>query len=329
VRRLGIVARGDRGGLGNTTRELTLHVEPARVVCLDLGERNRGRFRPRPGWEVVPWPSREATLALRNLVAACDVVYTAETTYEQDLAAWARDLGTDLVAHVMPELYDAAALDGARLLVPTTWERRRVPDAMLLPVPVATERIPRRDVGKFARLTFAHVASPAMEDRDGTRIVLEALGHVEEECAVLVYADRAPASHVVGNVGLQWRGRTRRYEDLWKHGDALLLPRRYGGLSLPVQEAAAAGMPSVMIDVPPASGWDHVLGIPSSGHRRVRMKGGTFAVHDAAPRALAAVMDRLSRDRDLLARLALAARAHASRISWAALAPAYRSTLSG
>ena len=40
-------------------------------------------------------------------------------------------------------------------------------------------------------------------------------------------------------------------EDLYKNFDALILPRRYGGLCLPMNEALMSGLPVIMTDISP------------------------------------------------------------------------------
>ena len=44
---------------------------------------------------------------------------------------------------------------------------------------------------------------------------------------------------------------TPNYLDMYKDGDVLALPRKYGGLCLPMQEALAHGIPVIMPDIEP------------------------------------------------------------------------------
>ncbi len=98
--------------------------------------------------------------------------------------------------------------------------------------------------------------------------------------------------------------------------DLLVLPRRYGGLSLPVQECAALGVPALMLQTDPYAQEAFVHAIPSTGSSPGNMKGGQVPVHTADPRALAAAIDILVAHPEQHQAASLEAGAWAETHSW-------------
>lgn len=341
--RLGMIGRADDGGLGVMTQEIARHLRPDRVLVARL----EGRSSNREGYDPErlradgssslreeSWDGGTfADSALRWLTDEVDAVYTAETTYDPRLAAVCSERGVRLYVHVMPELFGAdvrrAQEQGASLLLPTSWERERVPDARLLPVPVAGDRLPGR-VRSTVR-TLLHPSAPAMLDRNGTELVREAIGQVRQPCTLLVSGPEAPAERTrVGVVDVVPVGHRRDYWSVYENADALLLPRRYGGLSLPMQEAASLGMPVVTTNLAPQNEWAHfsTMVVPDPTPRSATMKGGRFDVWSVDRYRLAATIDALLSSDDLAAAASEQSLMHAARLDWSRMTAIWRMDLS-
>jgi glycosyltransferase involved in cell wall biosynthesis len=101
------------------------------------------------------------------------------------------------------------------------------------------------------------------------------------------------------------------------------MPRKYGGLCLPLNEASACGMPVLMTAIPPQ---DELLAPEALLPAR---KVGSFTAHTAidvfetTPQAIAERITQLHREPALVARLSDAADAYADSISWNRLGPEY------
>lgn len=133
-----------------------------------------------------------------------------------------------------------------------------------------------------------------MLDRQGTQLVMSALPYVAHECDVLIRHDGHWVANEVGNVRVQWLPRVHDYWEVMPPGGwALLQPRRYGGLSLCIQEAAARGMPTISLDREPESTFyaDLTVRCPVTEEQPYPMAGGEVGVADADPRELARVID--------------------------------------
>lgn len=270
--RLGLIARCDTTGLGVMTTEFFANMRPDVTVLLDFSALARTEdLEPRwaPNFSLVEryWrsdgvhvvmPERFPRLdverpplkiweALEELLT-CDVIYSAETFYWWWLVAEANRRGVRTVLHFMPEYLDYLTRPDlpmvSQLWAPTSWYFNTVERAGLRPilmrVPVS-DTIRPRTIDRVERI--AHIGGNLMaEDRNGTKLFLESLPHLAKGIEVDVYA-RFPAAGQ--------RPAPLDYRDLYAEADALVLPRRFGGLCLPLQEAFAAGLPVFMSDMSP------------------------------------------------------------------------------
>ncbi|HUV09823.1 MAG TPA: hypothetical protein VMX12_02525 [Acidimicrobiia bacterium] len=329
MKRLGVIARADSGGLGNLLWELCRHLEPARVLIMDLGVHGRSDchfdrfegldYRVSTGW--APKPDER-----RWLLDGCDVLYGAETWYADEMPHEARARNVRTVLHVMPELYLPSRV-ADELWVPTTWRRAHLPGTRLVPVPVALDRFEyrRRSPAKH----FVHVWAPAMLDRNGTDPTLAALEAVTQPIDVTLLGGRSVQLEGRAPVTMKSFREPGEYPDdyfdLWPDdADVLVLPRRFAGLSMPVQEAAARGMPAIMTGCEPQSGWPGVMQVRSRGSSNATMAGGQIPVHDPDPASVAEAIDRLAADPGLAGLYSDRAYAWAQGLSWDVWADRYR-----
>ena len=101
-------------------------------------------------------------------------------------------------------------------------------------------------------------------------------------------------------------------------------PRRYGGLSLPVQEALAMGIAVVMTDCPPNRFWP-IIPLPAHPSGRVRTKAGHIRCHDPDPTAMLSILNHLNPD--VIDRAKWDAYEWAKRHTWAVMRAVYMERL--
>jgi len=331
--RVGLIARAEDRGLGNLTWEFHRHVQPERTLVVDMGTLARG-FQPHldryPDATVAAFDG--ATLPeqlVREWLDGLDVIYSAETFYDWHLLTWAAEAGVATVLHVMPEFYRHVAEDlphPTATWAPTPWRWDTLPaDTRLVPVPVATDRF-QRTLGYDGPLRVLHVAGHrAAGDRNGTLQLAQALRRVTQPMRVrmLTQDPRLPAMRVARSVQLEVEpGGRGHYWDLYDDADVLALPRRYGGLSLPVQEALAAGLAVVMPDVDPNAWWPTIR-VPATSRGALNTPGGPVPLYAANPTRLARTLDVLAAEPDVLPAAREAAAAWVAEHSWEALLPVY------
>lgn len=341
MKRLGIVARADAGGLASQSLEVCRHLDPELVLLVDLGSRGRGPSIPGryANHDVIRSTGpRLEPRKVRQFLSGVDVVFSIETFYD-GLVEEARARKVERVLSVNPELFRGALDQHAdRYLLPTPWRADRLPvTAEVLPQPVSLDRFDARVPERTDPPTFVHVPAPAMLDRNGTEAVLEAVSLTREAFRLLI---TGPVSS--GYDGTTWSAGERATVEMLPHterewwevyppeAEALILPRRYGGLSLPMLEAAAAGMAVVTTDLEPQRQWfPHESLVPCPSATPVGMRGGRFPVHTVDALVLAARLDELARDALLRYRLGKEARAWAEENSWERWLPAWQRALRG
>lgn len=336
---LGLIARADDRGLGMMTLELARHLKPEKVLVLDVPESPMPAHLDRyPGATVVRWSPNRPSIGdavLLRFLDGLDVVYTAETLYDPALGQLAARHGVRVVLHVMPEF--RRVWPGALTLeewAASPWRLDELPaGSPLVPVPVprppfyVTERADSR-----APLRILHVAgNRAAADRNGTDVLRQAVRALSPDVRLdlRVAVQRGVRPGFVGPRGVKvtYAGAVDHRWDLYAGADVLVLPRRYGGLCLPAQEAAAVGLALVMPDVVP-NAWYPTLMFPTRGKAgQITSPAGPLAVHEPDHYALARLLEVLAADPGYVAHAQHRAREWAELHSWDRLAPEYERRL--
>jgi hypothetical protein len=324
----GMIGRCDQGGLGTLTAEVHRHLTPDRTVLVDLADAGRGdcaslAVEYQHG-DVMPvdWLGGLSRETIDWLCAeGIDVLWTAETFYNDDaVLRRAHQAGIRTVVYAMPELApwtNPAVSPRPRVVtVPTAYRHDTIPGSWVLPMPVARDRLPFRRRDKVEHLY--HVTGAAMRDRNGTDLLLAALPSILEPCRLTIRTERPIVVPDCPNVDVEIiTGRADRYyETVPDDVDLLVMPRRYGGLSLPVQECASLGIPSLMLSSDPYANLPFVHTLSPTKSEPARMKGGRVDVFTADPRALASAIERLIRTPDVSAKASAEADLWAAEHSW-------------
>lgn len=329
----GLIARSDMGGLGTQTHDIWRELRPDKTLLTWVMD-PRGIDRPDrydgPDVEYACAPAEVLPNEAERFCEGLDAVLTVETFYGGSFNRI--DVRRILVAN--PELYGGNE-HADRILVPTPWQIRRMPPGtMHLPHPTSIPPDGLRRIRTEVK-TFLHVAAPAMLDRNGTDALMAALPYVDEPCRLIVRSPGRRHASVeprfkVGKVEVSWRDEFNytTWDGYPTEADCLVLPRRYGGLCLPAQEAASCWMPLLMTDLSPQQhGWPAWLVPTTPGRRLTPMKGGMFDVYDVNPWDLASEMTALvrgQRDVEFMSRMASV---WAASRSWPALKGAWRQEL--
>lgn len=357
--RLGLIARADNSGLGSQTWEFFRHMEVAKTMVVDISRFNGNRQYPEryhvskgKVYFVNGFPSNSA---VDNFLEDLDVVFIAEAAYNPYLYVRARELGVRTAVQYNYEFFDWFKEDMPRpdmLIAPSKWHyddvdrwctKNGVKHAYLH-CPVDRKKLPFREIRQAK--TFLHTAGrSAAHDRNGTETVIRASKSLNSDVKILIHfqgeqglAHQATSSfedylRMQLELGDPQRLSIVRYEhdnyaDVYKRGDVLLLPRRYGGNCLPLNEALSAGMPVVMPNISPNNQLlpGHWL-VPSE-------KIGEFTprtqidIYDVNPLALARKIDEFA-DLDEVSMLgeSMLASNIAESISWELMRHLYQKAL--
>lgn len=355
--RIGLIARSDNSGLGVQTHEFYKHMKPDKTMVVDISKYNGNKVYPeRYGqWStfISGFPSNsDVDMFLRDL----DVVFIAEAAYNPYLYDRARELDVKTAVQHNYEFNDwlikPTYPKPDMLISPSMWhfedtqawcEANGVKH-VYLHCPVDRDLLKMRVI-KQAR-TFLHMAGrAAAHDRNGTNTVIDASKHLKTNAKIVIhfqgeqglghqttstiadYMRRVEASGDPSKVMLQ-QNEFDNYADVYNQGDVLLLPRRYGGNCLPVNEALSVGMPVIMTDISPNNqllpkNW--LVPAYKVGEFTPRTQ---IDIYEADPRKLAEVIDSFYNSTESQMWFSnIEAGKIAEKISWNTLKPEYERVL--
>lgn len=333
--RIGLIARAENRGLGNMTWEFSRAMHPDKtLIVIPEGVRHahlESHIDRYPGASVVRFDRGGLPEdACREWLTDLDICYSAETYYDWRFCRWASEQRVATVCHLMPEwLPPGRAAEPSEWWAPTSWRLDTLPEGTKhVPVPIATDRFPARTTREPGPFRWLHVAGAETHaDRNGTQAVLHAARLLTGEQTVTVRTQTAGLASSDPRVRID-HSDVPNYWDAYTGFDAMVMPRRYAGLCLPVLEAFGAGLPVVMTDMlPQRYDWPACLVKVNEG-RSLRMMGGRIPTADADVHDLAEVMNNIAHNDNASFLLWQdESRLYAEANSWTVRAPQIRAEL--
>lgn len=265
---LGMIVRCDNTGLGNQTRELVKMLNPRKVLIIDSTSfnKNKQNFEWYEEYDQAitrfGFPKRGEIISfLRDL----DVVFSCETFYSSMFIDIARDIGVKTILQynyeflVNIERKDESLPDV--LVAPSLWKFEEMKtmfgdQAKLIHLPPPTDiqlfNKTRNENMSRTHNRILHVAGKkAARDRNGTDTVLEMLKYSKEDYNLII-TSQTELEGRPRDARVSFRHQNiKNREDLYAGYDAMILPRRYAGLCLPMNEALISGLPVFMTNLSP------------------------------------------------------------------------------
>lgn len=256
-KRLGLIVRADKTGLGYQTRDYYKHLKPDKTILIDLSPLNGNEqfyhwYNPDMIIKGIPTLQQ-----IDKMLDGIDILLTAETPYNLNLYEMANLRGIKTVCVENPEFYDHIKYPNFELpsmiILPSVWledEIRQHAESKGTKV-VQLHHPVDRDEFTFRLRTIGkpiHLAGkPATNDRNGTWEFLRACpdGIVTTQSKDLAWTIRKRYRH--SNVYTD----VKDPQVIYSLGDIMVLPRKYGGNCLPLNEALSSGMPVIMPDISP------------------------------------------------------------------------------
>lgn len=263
--KLGLIVRADNSGLGNQTYELAQMLKPHLIMVIDFSDYNGFKQYPERYADfnavyVKGFPSDKEMI---NFISEVDAVFSCETFYNDatpKIARRSNGVKTFLQYNfeLFPGLKDQNYRTPTKLIAPSVWNLDLVENKFgdtveYLPPPTNPETFASaRNTNMAEHKKLLHIAGkPAKADRNGTKSVLEMLKFSKADYELVIrvqteYDLKCADSRVTIEYGdIDGRG------DMYAGYDAMILPRRYAGLCLPMNEALLSGLPVFMTDVSP------------------------------------------------------------------------------
>lgn len=334
--RLGLVAYSTDTGLGKQTLDIYRHLTPHKTLVVDIQTLNGAQTHHDR------YPDARITEHGLPTHAECDwltddidTLIVCETPLNYGLFDIARQKNVRTILQYNVEFLDylqSPHLPLPDLLAaPTHWLTDVVEHldtkVELQPVPIDTTTLTQNTSTQIQ--SFGHIVGrPATNDRNGTRTYLEA-SHILEQTTPGI-----PHHIYIQSLG-QYYPQTLQmildstrslditlHEDvastheLYDHMDCLVLPRRFGGLCLPAQEAIGSHIPVIMSDISPNETLiPRELRIPATQAEILHARTD-ITCHDTDSHALADTMQALSDDAILYQKAKHDTRVIAEHLSW-------------
>jgi glycosyltransferase involved in cell wall biosynthesis len=246
--RIGIIAVCDNTGLGVISVDFFRNLVVQKVLVVPGNEANHlDRFTNRPGVSVIVCPTRVPTLGeIDRFLENVDVIVAFETPYDWNIFMRARQLGIKTVLIPMYEWTpsnDKIPCYPDLFLCPSRLDYDELPEPkQYIPTPVNRDIIPFRLRTHAEKFVFIN-GTGGFKRRNSLHVLLEVIPLVKSPVEFLIRSQVSipPISDTRVTVQME----EVDYENLWKEGDIYLHLHRWDGLSLPINEAMAAGMPII------------------------------------------------------------------------------------
>jgi len=270
--RLGVLAYSSQTGLGFQTASYCKHLDPHKVLISDLSQYNLMDVDHSwsPDARITQWPTEQDCQWLTEDI---DTLLVAETPLNYRLFELAKAKNVKIIQAYNAEFWDYWRKPDLPkpdiVIAPSSWMETETHSLCkklgityeYLPFPTDPDDFPPREPNPNL---FVHIIGrPAVNDRNGTLAYLEAAEKLgdryqhkvfmqtpKEQRTKEYFAPILSRLHST-NLNLEIISDSRQRQELYMEAGTLVLPRRYGGLCLPMQEALSSGMPVIMPDIRP------------------------------------------------------------------------------
>lgn len=266
--RLGIIARSDLTGLGVQSRNWVRLLKPDKVILIDSSPFNHNEQHPEwyEGMNVMPIYGFIRPHQINQVLDDIDILLTFEIPYSYELITAAKSRGVKTIIQNNWEFTDYlqnSALTLPDLLVNHSyWNLEKQKElwpqiSEYCATPLFLEEfnsIATQNLERTGKKRFLHIAGRrTYEDRNGTEDLLAAIKLIPQdidfELVIKTQTTEIPEmrdSRIVID-----RTAPDDEKELYRGFDAMIMPRRYGGACLPMNEALAAGLPVIMTHIDP------------------------------------------------------------------------------
>ena len=264
---LGIIARSDNTGLGNQTRELVYMLNPDKIMLIDSHPFNKNEQHP--DWydgynfqHVRGFPAKDD---IEHFVRNLDVVLSCETFYSHSFITIARKRGVKTFLQYNYEFLDYLKDPNMELpdclISPSFWGLEQVLKAFKgqtrvvhIPPPTSPDTFHKAKVHNLSKdhNRILHIGGKAAHmDRNGTNTIIEMLKYSKADYEIVIKTQSdLDINTKDSRLSIDIKNVDNR-EDMYFGYDAMVLPRRYAGLCLPMNESLMSALPVFMTDISP------------------------------------------------------------------------------
>jgi glycosyltransferase involved in cell wall biosynthesis len=263
----GIIARCDNSGLGNQTRDLVKMLNPDKILLINSSSFNNNKQYPEwyDGYNVSMTNGFPTKQEIINFMDGLSSVLTCETFYHAHFIHLSQRRNIKTLMQYNYEFLDHLNRPDMPLptymISPSYWNIDEVINkfsndttVIHLPPPIDSSEfasVRNNNLGKDHKRILHIGGKVASKDRNGTQTVVDMLRHSKADYELVIRSQSeldincqdSRLTIEIGNVD----SRSSMYDGF----DAMVLPRRYAGLCLPMNEALMSGLPVFMTDISP------------------------------------------------------------------------------
>jgi hypothetical protein len=265
--RLGIIARSDNTGLGNQTKELVDMLKPTKILLIDSTPFNKNNQHPEwyKDYDCIRSTGFPTLQQIKLFLKEVDVVISCETFYDQNFVRYAKKYGVKTILQYNYELFGNLAAPNLPLpdilLSPSVWHIDHVKklfgnQSKVIHLPPPTSPLifsgaKEINMSKDHNRILHIAGKKAAKDRNGTNTVLEMLKYSKADYELVIRSQSEIETNIKDSRLTIEIGNPDNREDMYSGFDAMVLPRRYAGLCLPMNEALLSALPVFMTDISP------------------------------------------------------------------------------
>jgi glycosyltransferase involved in cell wall biosynthesis len=247
MKKLAIICRVDNGGLGTLSKYFVKHLKPDKIMSVISGLKAfPDRF---PSAMIVNNPPSDAECS--EFLKDIDILLAWETPYNWNIFRMAKQKGIKTIMFIDYEwLAEPIPFMPDLLVNPSNWYMENLPsNSVHIPCPVDREVHPFKLREKA--LTFLHIVGHGgSHGRNGTAEFLQAIPLVKSSCKFIIHSQ--VKIDTINDSRIEWRiGNYMDESCMFQDADVLVYPRKFAGLSLPLNEAMSHGLAIIMSDMNP------------------------------------------------------------------------------
>jgi glycosyltransferase involved in cell wall biosynthesis len=304
----GIIARCDNTGLGNQTRDLVRMLNPDRILLVNSTKFNNNKQYPEwyDGYNVTMTNGFPTKQEVAIFMDGLNSVLTCETFYHPHFINLAQRRKVKTLMQYNYEFLDHLNKPDMPLptymISPSYWKVDETiakfgndTKVVHIPPPIYVDdfkSVRENNMSKDHKRILHIGGKAASQDRNGTQTVIDMLRHSKADYELVIrsqselninYKD-SRLTVEVGNIDSR--------SEMYNGFDAMVMPRRYAGLCLPMNEALVSGLPVFMTDISPNSQILPSDWLVSSSKVSTLMTRVKLDVYEADVRELAKKIDR-------------------------------------
>lgn len=273
--RVAVFGRADASGLGSMTLDFCRHMHPDRVGIMDMPGRGGVLEKIPASWVRVPAPGCLKPDWWEQFLEGIDVLVGFETFYRDTVFLVTERRKVKTVMFPMWECSPPWIEQATVLACLSDEDMKYYPRGVRMSWPMDRENFPQHRIFSPPRRFVHNAGGLGLHGRNGTREVIRASAKLQALGTIPLTVrtnEMLPPPWLDGSRWCDVRvGYLEDRRRLYHDADVLVFPMRFAGLSLPMLEAAASMIPTLVLDLPEWSHYAPEMRVPTCGSEIFRI----------------------------------------------------------